>query len=136
MARSYATPQEYQAWRDPDNPNGTPPAGAAHALREASREIRRITLCACYDADATGIPTDPTIRTAFAEATCAQAAWARVNGDAEGDGVSPYSEVKIGSITLKRATAAETAAASKASGEAAFDILQDAGIVPAAPIAP
>lgn len=138
MARIFATPRDLADYLNPDADPGTaePPANAKRLLRNASREVSRITMASIYDTDVDGMPTEDTIAAAFAEATCAQAEWAIGNGDADGDGPGGYSEASFGSITLKRASTADSTITQQASGEAATAILRDAGVLPGYPWVP
>lgn len=135
MARIFATPQQLADYLDPDADPGpaVPPANAQRLLRNASREVSRITLCSEYDTDSGGMPTDADVLAAFVEATCAQAEWLIANGDDAGDGPGGYSEVKVLSITLKRGSKTDSPSGAKASGEDATVILREAGLVPGHP---
>lgn len=126
MARIFATPADLADWLGV----AEAPAGSERLLRNASREISRMTVASTYDTDLAGMPTEADVITAFKEATCAQAEWALANGDNAGDGPGAYSEVKVLSITLKRASRSDTPTGAQASGEAAYTILQEAQLLP------
>lgn len=129
MARIFATEAELAEWLGLTEP----PAGAARLLRNASREVSRITVAAYYATDLAGMPTDTTVAAAFRDATCAQAEWLIANGDNDGDGPGGFSEVKVLSVSLKRASTTDSPTGAKASGEAAYAILHEAGVLPGEP---
>ena len=131
--RIYATPEELTAWLAP-----TPaPADAAGLLRSASGLIRSETKTALYATDADGYPSDPGIRAAFKDATCAQAKfWADHTIDpALGPaGVTPAATSKsIGGASISYGTDPATAAARAGlpgvMAPDAWYILNDAGLL-------
>lgn len=70
MTLVYATSTDYQAW-----PGVTStPSNIAAILQSASLAVREATAMCYYLADTTGLPTDATIKQAFNDATCCQAA--------------------------------------------------------------
>jgi len=66
----YATEDNLTAWMTPT----VPPANAAQYLRTASLAVTEATKVWFYTVDNDGIPTDATLKQAFNDATCAQAA--------------------------------------------------------------
>ncbi|MGW4850148.1 hypothetical protein ACWEPZ_02805 [Streptomyces sp. NPDC004288] len=103
MARVYATPQQYEQYT-----GQTPaPAGTEALLRQASRMLDRLVLrSSLYDADPTGMPTNAVVAAAFADATCAQAAWWDQVGDPSGADAVGWGSVGIGSVQLGRSVTA------------------------------
>jgi hypothetical protein len=74
--------------------------GAERALRDASREIARLTHGAVYPTDPlTLTPTDPVIATALREATCELVRWWAETGDASGAGAL-LTSASIGGVSL------------------------------------
>lgn len=81
--------------------------GAAPPL-DADRQLARATTLldsdvlrgAWYDVDTSGLPTEPTVAAAFAEATCAVVEYWGEVGE-ESDTGSPVEDVKIGSAQIK-----------------------------------
>lgn len=127
--RVYATPTEYAAWLGLD----TAPAGADGALRTASLRVDQLLIASVYDTDIDGYPADTVKRQAVRDATCAQAAAARSAGDSTGTGVSVYSSVSAGSVSLSKDSRAPAPGTPTATSSDAYAILQQAGLVPAAP---
>ncbi|MEV1079873.1 hypothetical protein AB0I98_16750 [Streptomyces sp. NPDC050211] len=100
----FATPADYEAF------TGQPaPANATRLLARASRLVTRATKAAIYDTDSAGYPSDPDVRDAFRDATCAQVAeWARREAAAADGGdvaAGPWTSVSAGSISLSRQSA-------------------------------
>lgn len=76
--REYATAEDLNEWAQWDPPIESP----VPLLREASALVERSTRTALYSTDRDGYPVDTELRTAFREATCAQAAlWHRLGID-------------------------------------------------------
>ena len=131
--RLYADTDDLTAWMAPD----AVPANAAGLLRSASGLVRSETKKALYATDADGFPSDTVIRTAFREATCAQAAFWSASGidPALGAaGVKPLAASKsIGGASIAYSVYAATAEAransAGALGPDAFFILEDAGLL-------
>jgi hypothetical protein len=130
----YATPQEYADWLTPEAEPGTaePPAGAARALRAASRWIRRLTMTALYAVDGDGYPADTGTRAVFRDATCAQAAYAKGIGDPYGTGAAAvWSSLKLGSASMSRGQSAGGGTDEPDPvGPEVVLILQEAGLIP------
>ncbi|MEU0332230.1 hypothetical protein [Streptomyces sp. NPDC006193] len=78
-----------------------PPLDSGRLLLEASRLLDRDFLkAAVYDVDTAGLPTDPEVQAAFAEAVCAQVAfWGEVGEETDVSG--PLQGVSIGSVQLQ-----------------------------------
>jgi hypothetical protein len=124
VSRIYATPAEYEAF------TGQPaPTNAARLLARASRLVSRDTKAALFEADPAGYPTDPDIRDAFREATCAQVAeWARRESAAADGGdvtASPWTSVSAGSLSFSRQSAPATVSEDSTLCAEAVEILAD-----------
>lgn len=77
----------------PDEPE------ASRLLRRASEQITRVLFGSVYRVDSAGLPSDPDIREAATNATCAQAVWRLTVGYDSGD-AAQYDSVSIGSVAL------------------------------------
>jgi hypothetical protein len=92
--RSYATTAQLAAYLHTDAP-----ANAAKLLEDATRALDDALRTAVYDVDAGGMPTNPTVQAAFAEAVCAIAEWWGETGDPVGaDG--GWDSVSAGPVSL------------------------------------
>lgn len=140
--QTYATTFDLTTWTGEDEP-----PKAAQLLRSASFVIRRATRSAIYDVDELGHPSDPKLRTAFRDATCAQAAgWAAAGIDPTGGPAAvappPVSQKAIGTATIQYDTAAAASVtAQQARAQALRDlhpdaeaILSDAGLLNGEPL--
>lgn len=122
----YATPPQYVAFTGGGSTSDA-------LLKRASATIRRLTLTASYDVDEAGLPTDPAVKQAFADATCAQVAWWDDTDDVTG-AESQAGPVKIGSVSLGGsgvgggASNTRNAATARYAPEA-IDILRVAGLL-------
>ena len=77
------------------------PANAQLLLTRATRRVDQALLCAVYDVDEDGIPTDPDHVTALRDATCEQvAAWVEAGEDGTGASAD-YSDVQICSVRVE-----------------------------------
>lgn len=65
----YAAESDYTAWT-----GAAEPANITQILRSASLAVREATELYYYQVDDTGLPSDATVKKAFNDATCAQAA--------------------------------------------------------------
>ncbi|MFG2528280.1 hypothetical protein [Streptomyces sp. NPDC048516] len=105
MARQpYATPEALTAW------TGQPaPADAERLLARAGEDIDSALLTAVYAVDEDGDPTDPDVRAALSDATCAQVEYQLAAGD-DGTGAGgQWNSVSIGPVSLSgRSTATAT----------------------------
>lgn len=123
---TYATITDLADYIDPI------PDNAELLLARASRLVDRALMCAVYDVDGTGMPTDERIAGALRDATCEQvAAW--VAGGEDGTGAAgQYQSVSIGSVSLTRGAAGPgggAPAAGTALAPQAWMILHQAGLV-------
>ncbi|MGW6498551.1 hypothetical protein [Nonomuraea angiospora] len=81
----------------------TEPADAELLLERATTVVDDAIMCAVYDVDDDGLPTDAQLVDALKRATCEQvAAWLDV-GETGTGGAGQYSSVSIGSVNLTRA---------------------------------
>ncbi|WP_097991859.1 hypothetical protein [Streptomyces sp. f51] len=95
MPRIYATPEQLAAW------TGEPaPADAERLLARASSDVDAALLCAFYDTNSAGLPTEPHVVQALADAACAQVEYQEATGD-DGTGASGrWGSVAIGPVSL------------------------------------
>lgn len=95
MARVYATPEQLAAW------TGQPaPPDADRLLARASEDVDDALLTAVYVTDAAGMPTDPAIRQALADAACAQVEYQQATGDDGTGAAGRWGSVSIGPVSL------------------------------------
>lgn len=103
MARVYATSAQYEEF------TGVAPAPAdiETRLKRASSflDAQVFRLCA-YAADDTGMPSEPLVAGAFAEACCSQVEWGIDVGDITGAAGVGWGSVEIGSARLSRSVTA------------------------------
>ncbi|MFC7909066.1 hypothetical protein [Streptomyces nigra] len=94
--RSYATTTQLA-----NHLRAAPPTDAVELLERATRLLDSDFLkAAVYDVDDDGMPTDPVVQAAFAEAVCAQVEfWGEVG--VETDVAGPLQGVAIGSVNLQ-----------------------------------
>lgn len=134
--RIYASNAQLATWLGTE-----PPANSSSLLRSASVMIGRATMTAYYAVDADGLPSDITVKQAFADATCAQAAvWiaAGVDPVAGGLSVTPVLRGKgIGSARLDYDTSLSSSTAALQARQSLIEdlcaesiqILQDAHVL-------
>lgn len=95
MGRVYATPEQLTAW------TGQPaPAGADRLLARASEDVDDALLTAVYDTDTAGIPTDPNVVAALADAVCAQVEYQQATGDDGTGAAAKWDSVSLGPVSL------------------------------------
>lgn len=95
MPRVYATPEQLAAW------TGQPaPADAEHLLARASADIDAALLCAFYRTNDAGMPTEPRVVQALADATCAQVEYQLATGDDGTGAAGRWGSVSIGPVSL------------------------------------
>ena len=134
----YATEADLSAWMAP----APAPENAAALLRSASGLVRSSTKMATYGTDADGYPTNTALRTAFRDATTAQAKyWADLGIDPSkgAAGVAPLAASKsIGGASINYSVYATTAEARAGAagvlGPDAFYILEEAGLLSGRPV--
>jgi hypothetical protein len=118
MPLVYATVADLEAWLPP---RLEVPADAELQLAKASQRLSRVLLTAVYDVGPSGLPTDPEVAQALAEATCAIVEYRLDTGDS-GTGGGGWTTVSAGSVSLSRA-AADPVTTSAALPESALDVL-------------
>ncbi|MGW3511181.1 hypothetical protein [Streptomyces sp. NPDC000994] len=95
MERVYATPEDLTAW------TGRPaPDDAERMLARASEDVDDALLTAVYRTDEAGMPTNPKIRRALADATCAQVEYQTAAGDDGTGAAGRWGSVSIGPVRL------------------------------------
>lgn len=125
MARVYATPEQLSAW------TGQPaPAGADRMLARASEDVDDALLTAVYVTDAAGMPTDPAVREALAEATCAQVEYQLATGDDGTGAAGRWDSVSIGPVSLSGRRSGRAAAGGVDLAPRAGRALTRAGLLP------
>jgi hypothetical protein len=112
MVLIYAATADLTTWTE-----AAAPANATQLLRSASLLVREHTLTAYYDVDpATNLPSDPDIKQAFSDATCAQVAmWVAAGIDPTTTGI-PQAGVLRGKRIGTAALDYDTAAVSSVTG--------------------
>ncbi|GAA0969749.1 hypothetical protein GCM10009555_017450 [Acrocarpospora macrocephala] len=117
-----------------------PPLNAPILLERASRLVDKELLCAIYDVDDDGLPTDPVHIEAMRDATVEQvAAWSPIGED--GTGVTDhYTNVKLGSASMSRgggsSGGSQKGSAAEELAPQARMILQQAGLTGHGPWTP
>ncbi|WP_406014328.1 hypothetical protein OG520_22155 [Streptomyces sp. NBC_00984] len=95
MPRVYATPEQLAEY------TGQPaPADAARLLTRASEDVDDALLTAVYDTDADGMPTEPAIVAALANATCAQVEYVTAQGGDDTGAAGQWDSVSIGPVSM------------------------------------
>ncbi|WP_405679305.1 hypothetical protein OG859_18655 [Streptomyces sp. NBC_00048] len=124
VRQPYATPEQLAAW------TGQPaPADAERLLARAGEDVDSALLTAIYPVDEDGDPLDPEIRTALANATCAQVEFQLAGGD-DGTGAGgQWDSVSIGPVSLS-GRSSRTAAAGVELAPRADRALRRAGLTP------
>ncbi len=96
----YATVEDYRSWLGEQSADVSD-----RLLRQASRIIDELLIGAVYDTDTDDYPTDPDVRQALTDATCAQAEWMDAAGDTAGTGdVQTVTSASIGSVSYSGQT--------------------------------
>lgn len=124
-ARVYATTADLAVYLD-----AAPPVGARRLLRKASRTIDYLLIGARYATDDAGLPTDPDVKAALRDATCAQAD--HLDADEQ---AGRYESVQIGSVRLQRAAKGLVGPGGESVAQDAIDALAVAGLIPIHPYA-
>ena len=122
MGRVYATPE--QVW------TGQPPADADRLLVRASEDIDDALLTAVYPTDSAGMPTDPAVVTALADAVRDQIEyWAATGEDGTG-AAGRWDSVSIGPVAMSGRKDAPAAAGDVDLAPRAHRALTRAGLLP------
>jgi hypothetical protein len=95
VGRVYATPEQLTTWT-----GQAAPPDAERLLARASEDIDDALLAACYVTDAVGMPTDPAVVQALADATCAQVEYQLAAGDDGTGAADRWGSVSIGPVSL------------------------------------
>lgn len=125
MPRVYATPEQLTAW------TGQPaPPDADRLLARASEDVDDALLSAVYDTDALGMPTDPKIVAALADAACAQVEYQQATGDDGTGAAGRWDAVSIGPVSLSGRQSGPQAAGDVDLAPRAHRALKRAGLLP------
>ncbi|MGW5673940.1 hypothetical protein ACWEV4_02410 [Streptomyces sp. NPDC003860] len=123
--RVYATPEQLAAW------TGAPaPADAERLLARASEDVSDALLTAVYETSSVGMPTDPSVVQALADATCAQVEWQLASGDDGTGAAGQWDSVSIGPVSLSGRQPGPPAASDIALAPRAHRALRRAGLLP------
>ncbi|MFE4256052.1 hypothetical protein ACFRU3_42785 [Streptomyces sp. NPDC056910] len=91
----YATADQLAAW------TGNPaPSDADRLVTRASEDIDDALLTAVYCVDDAGMPSDPDVVQALADATCAQVEYQQATGDDGTGAAGRWDSVSIGPVSL------------------------------------
>lgn len=132
--RSYATSSDLYAapWNlDLDDREGDA------LLMRASTLVDSLIITAIYATDDDGKPTDPRVKDALRDATCAQASWFSETGDTGSGAAGRFNSMSLGSASLSgggTGSGTNTDAATSAVSPEAVRILMNAGLVRQGPI--
>ncbi|MGW5304854.1 hypothetical protein ACWERF_13050 [Streptomyces griseoluteus] len=125
MPRVYATPEQLAAW------TGQPaPADAERLLARASGDVDAALLCAFYRTSDAGMPIDPHVVQALADATCAQVEYQLATGDDGTGAAGRWGSVSIGPVSLGDRRDNPTAATGLDLAPRAHRALMLAGLLP------
>ncbi|QIK82990.1 hypothetical protein [Sanguibacter sp. HDW7] len=133
--RTYATLADVNGspWR-----LGLSAEAAEDLIALASADVERLTMTAVYEVDTDGLPTDPVVRAALRDATCATVAWLDETGDTSG-AAARYNSLSLGSFSVSGGgvgSGTNTDAAASLVAPRAITILQNAGLIGRAPRTP
>jgi hypothetical protein len=124
-ARIYATTEQLAAW------TGRPaPADAERLLARASEDVDTALVAAVYDTDALGMPTNPAIVKALADAVCAQVEYQQETGDTGTGAASQWDSVSLGPVSLSGRKATTTGPNGLDLAPRADRALRRAGLLP------
>lgn len=125
--RVYATTSDYDDWTGDRSGSEL----ERRVLVRASRRIDRALIGARYVTDEQLMPTDPHVRQAVREATCAQVQWCRANGDPECIGTADdYTDVSVGDVKLVKRRERTGGPDGLILAPAADELLRQAGLLP------
>lgn len=95
MPRIYATPEQLTAWT-----GKAAPPDADRLLARASEDVDDALLAAVYTTDSAGMPTEPAVVAALADAVCAQVEYQLAAGS-DGTGADDrWDSVSIGPVAM------------------------------------
>ena len=83
--------------------HSAPPAGSRVLLKRASRDVDDALLCAIYNVDDDGMPTDTEVSAALRAATVEQVCGMLASGDAKGIGAQTPQSFSIGGLNVNTA---------------------------------
>ena len=132
---AFATLEEFAASPYSEDDEDQPIGMTDKRLVRASDDIRELLIVAEFATDADGKPADADVREAIRDATCAQAAWGVLTGDASGAGAAA-GPISLGPLSLGSRSTASTQseiAAGRFSPEAVRR-LRTAGLIPNGPL--
>ncbi|MGC0205229.1 hypothetical protein [Streptomyces levis] len=123
--RVYATPEQLTAW------TGKPaPGDADRLLARASEDVDDALVSAVYRTDALGMPSDPAVLQALADATCAQVEYQQATGDDGTGAAGRWASVSLGPVSLGDRRDNPTAAGDVDLAPRAYRALRRAGLLP------
>ncbi|QKN87652.1 head-to-tail adaptor [Streptomyces phage Cumberbatch] len=124
MPRVYATPDQLAEY------TGQPaPADASRLLARASEDVEDALTTAIYDTDNAGMPTDPDVISAMADATCAQVEYVTAQGGDDTGAAGQWDSVSIGPVSMSGRRGGPVGAAVDI-GPRALRTLARAGLLP------
>ncbi|MEV5086875.1 hypothetical protein AB0N18_02810 [Streptomyces griseoincarnatus] len=123
--RVYATPEQFTAWTGQQ-----PPADIERLLARASEDVDAALVTAVYATDALGMPTDPRVIQALADATCAQVEYQQATGDDGTGAAGRWGSVSLGPVSLGDRRDGPTAAGDVDLAPRAHRTLRGAGLLP------
>ncbi|MDT0432803.1 hypothetical protein [Streptomyces salyersiae] len=123
--RVYATPEQLSEWT-----GEAAPADADRLLTRASEDVEDAARTAIYDTDDTGMPTDPDVIAAFADATCAQVEYQQETGDTGTGAAGQWDSVSIGPVSMSGRRSAPAVGGGVDLGPRALRALTRAGLLP------
>jgi len=125
VRRIYATPADYTEWTGEDAP-----PGIERKLLRASEDIESAVMTAVYDTDSAGLPTDPEVRQAMADAVCALIEYRTEAGDSGTGAGDRWDSVSLGPASMSGRRATGSHPADVDLGERAERALRRAGLLP------
>ena len=129
----YATPNDLAG---PPWNLSLPKATAETLLARAATMVRNLTVTAIYQIGSDGRPSEPAVRDALRDATCAQASWFDETGDTGSGASNAYSTMSLGSARLSvggAGSSTNTSVADSRYSPEAVQILTNAGLLAAGP---
>lgn len=101
----YATTADIAAYRQVDLGQIGDPAMWDRYLAAADRTVQQLTMATVYKHDGAGMPTDPKVLAAFAQAAAAQASWFEEIADPTG-AQEVFAGSSAGNVTIRARQAA------------------------------
>ncbi|MFH9430239.1 hypothetical protein ACH4JZ_18350 [Streptomyces sp. NPDC017615] len=125
MGRVYATPEQLTTWT-----GQPPPAEAGRLLARASEDVDSALLTAVYETDDEGLPTDPVVVQALADAVCALIEYRSETGDSGTGARDRWDSVSLGPASMSGRRAAVNQPGGVDLGDRAERALRRAGLLP------